>query len=124
MTGAHGPAPAAAPAAAGSPARARLRKLLTARVIGFTILGAAAAFVLAAVIGYLATGEERAYTGPATVTRAHWRKICSVDVTFPDGSAHKYSFDTSRGHCDSLTPGTALIIDHGTIVNTPGKDKP
>lgn len=112
------------PAAAAPDTKASLWKLLTARVIGFTVLGAAAAALLAVIIGYAATGEERAYTGPATVNEAEFGKICSVDVTFPDGGTHEYSFDTSRGHCESLTRGTRVAIDNGTILNTPGKDTP
>ena len=124
MTSTPGQAPAPAPAPAEEGAKAPLWKLVTARMIGFTILGAAAAALLVVIIGYAATGEERAYTGPATVNEVDFGKICSVDVTFPDGGTHEYSFDTSRSHCASLTPGETVAIDHGTIVNTPGDAAP
>lgn len=122
MTSAPGHAPA--PATANEGTQAPLWKLVTARTIGYTVLGAAAAALLAVIIGYAATGEERAYTGPATVNEVDSGKICSVDVTFPGGGTHEYSFDTSRGHCESLTPGSTVQIDHGTILNTPGEGTP
>lgn len=107
-----------------APELTRKPKVFTARVIGFIVLGAAAMFALAAFIGFLSTGEQRSYTGAVTVVDAHWTKICTVKVAFPDGSQFGYSFDTSKTHCDSLTPGMNLMIDHGTVTNAPATGTP
>lgn len=86
-------------------------------VIGWSVLSAVALAVIAVVVGFFLTGEQRGYSGTATVVDTEMNKICDVLVTTPGRAEYRYSLRSDSDYCSSLAPGTTVTIEDGEIVS-------
>ncbi|WP_104116002.1 hypothetical protein [Arthrobacter sp. B1805] len=89
-------------------------------ILGWSVLLAAALGLLAVVVGWFLSADARAYSGPAQVVESSHHKLCDVEVQFPDGFHHTYSFRADSEECATYIPGASIEITRGTVARPAG----